>query len=150
MDSLALANVRLNLAKAYKNFFRDKSVGFPKSKSKKNPVQSYTTNNQKWTISIIDGKHIKVPKLKTLIKIKLHRQPKGLIKSATISRHASGSYYISLLCKEKVSELPNTHKTVGIDLGIADFAILSNGQKMDNHKFTYQMEKKLKRAQRKL
>ncbi|WP_240627033.1 helix-turn-helix domain-containing protein, partial [Staphylococcus microti] len=43
VDSLALANAQLNLDKAYKNFFRDKSVGFPRFKSKKNPVQSYTT-----------------------------------------------------------------------------------------------------------
>ncbi len=45
VDSLGLANAQLNLDKAYKNFFRDKSVGFPRFKSKKNPVQSYTTNN---------------------------------------------------------------------------------------------------------
>ncbi|MCJ0586299.1 RNA-guided endonuclease TnpB family protein, partial [Enterococcus cecorum] len=95
VDSLALANAQLHLDKAYKNFFRDKSVGFPRFKSKKNPVQSYTTNNQNGTVTLIDSKFIKVPKLKSIIRIKLHRQPKGLIKSATISRHASGKYYIS-------------------------------------------------------
>ncbi|MDQ8448490.1 RNA-guided endonuclease TnpB family protein, partial [Enterococcus faecium] len=100
VDSLALANAQLNLDKAYKNFFRDKSVGFPRFKSKKNPVQSYTTNNQNGTIALIENKFVKIPKLKSLVKITLHRQPKGLIKSATISRHSSGKYYISLLCKE--------------------------------------------------
>ncbi|EMW6358287.1 TPA: RNA-guided endonuclease TnpB family protein, partial [Enterococcus faecium] len=85
IDSLALANAQLNLDKAYKNFFRDKSVGFPRFKSKKNPVQSYTTNNQNGTVALIDSKFIKVPKLKSLVRIKLHRQPKGIIKSATIS-----------------------------------------------------------------
>ena len=150
VDSLALANAQLHLDKAYKNFFRDKSVGFPRFKSKKNPVQSYTTNNQKGTIALIGSKFIKVPKLKSLVRIKLHRQPKGMIKSATISRHSSGKYYISLLCKEEISELPKTNSAIGIDLGITDFAILSDGQKIDNNKFTSKMEKKLKREQRKL
>ena len=150
VDSLALANAQLNLDKAYKNFFRDKSVGFPRFKSKKNPVQSYTTNNQNGTIALIDHKFIKVPKLKSLIRIKLHRQPRGVIKSATVSRHSSGKHYISLLCKEEIIELPKTNLAIGIDLGITDFAILSNGQKFDNNKFTSKMEKKLKREQRKL
>ena len=150
VDSLALANAQLHLDKAYKNFFRDKSVGFPRFKSKKNPVQSYTTNNQNGTVALIDSKFIKIPKLKSLVRIKLHRQPKGMIKSATISRHASGKYYISLLCKEEINELPKTNSAIGIDLGITDFAILSDGQKIDNHKFTSKMEKKLKREQRKL
>lgn len=150
VDSLALANAQLNLDKAYKNFFRDKSVGFPRFKSKKNPVQSYTTNNQNGTVTLIDNKFIKVPKLKSLIRIKLHRQPKGSIKSATVSRHSSGKYYVSLLCKEEVRELPKSNSAIGIDLGITDFAILSDGQKIDNNKFTSKMEKKLKREQRKL
>ncbi|MDN3045557.1 IS200/IS605 family element RNA-guided endonuclease TnpB [Enterococcus faecium] len=150
VDSLALSNAQLNLDKAYKNFFRDKSVGFPRFKDKKNPVQSYTTNNQNGTIALIENKFVKIPKLKSLVKIKLHRQPKGLIKSATISSHSSGKYYISLLCKEEVSELPKSNSAVGIDLGITDFAILSDGQKFDNNQFTSKMEKKLKREQRKL
>lgn len=150
VDSLALANAQQHLDKAYKNFFRDKSIGFPRFKSKKNPVQSYTTNNQNGTVALIDNRFIKVPKLKSLIKIKLHRQPKGIIKSATISRHSSGKYYVSLLCKEEVNELPKMKSAIGIDLGITDFAILSDGQKIDNNKFTSKMEKKLKREQRKL
>lgn len=150
VDSLALANAQLHLDKAYKNFFRNKSVGFPRFKSKKNPVQSYTTNNQNGTVALIDNKFIKVPKLKSLIRIKLHRQPKGMIKSATISRHSSGKYYISLLCKEEINELPKTNSAIGIDLGITDFAILSDGQKIDNNRLTSKMEKKLKREQRKL
>ena len=150
VDSLALANAQLNLDKAYKNFFRDKSVGFPRFKNKKNPVQSYTTNNQNGTVALVNNKFIKVPKLKSLVSIKLHRQPKGIIKSATISRHSSGKYYISLLCKEEVVELPKTNSAIGIDLGITNFAILSDGQKIDNNKFTSKMEKKLKREQRKL
>lgn len=150
VDSLALANAQLNLDKAYKNFFRDKSVRFPRFKSKKNPIQSYTTNNQNGTVALVDDKFIKLPKVKTLVRIKLHRRPKGIIKSATVSRHSSGKYFISLLCKEEIIELPKTNSAIGIDLGITDFAILSDGQKVDNNRFTSKMEKKLKREQRKL
>ena len=74
----------MNLDKAYKNFFRDKSIGFPKFKSKKNPVQSYTTNNQNGTINIFEN-WLKLPKLKELVKIREHRKIEGIIKFVTIS-----------------------------------------------------------------
>lgn len=76
VDSLALANAQLDLEKAYKNFFRDKSIGFPKFKSKKDNNRSYTTNNQKGTVSLENG-HIKLPKLKSTVKIKEHRLFEG-------------------------------------------------------------------------
>ena len=150
VDSLALSNAQKNLDKAYKNFFHDKSVGFPKFKSKKQPVQSYTTNNQKGTISLIDNRYIKLPKLKSVVKIKLHRKIKGDIKSATISKHPSGKYYVALVCKEDIQPMPKTNQSIGIDLGISNFAILSDGQKIDNQQFTRKMAKKLSREQRKL
>lgn len=149
VDSLALANAQLNLDKAYKNFFRDKSVGFPNFKSKKNPVQSYTTNNQNGTVNIFEN-WLKIPKLKELVKIKVHREIKGKVKSATISRNGSGKYFISLLCETDIEELPKTNSAVGIDLGIKDMAILSTGEKIKNLKFRKQLEEKLKREQRKL
>ncbi len=58
--------------------------------------------------------------------------------------------FVSILCEEEVPELPKTGLEIGIDLGITDFAILSNGQKIDNNRFTSKMEKTLKREQRKL
>lgn len=149
VDSLALANAQLNLDQAYKNFFRDKSVGFPKFKSKKNPVQSYTTNNQNGTVDIV-GKYIKIPKLKSLIKIKQHREIKGIIKSATISRVASGKYYISLLCETEINQLPKTYSNIGIDLGLKEIMVLSNGEKIANQKLSQKFERKLIREQRKL
>ena len=88
--------------------------------------------------------------MKSLNRITLHRPPRGVIKSATSSHHSSGKYYISLLCNEEIIDLHKTNLAIGIDLGITDFAILSNGQKIDNNKFTSKMEKKLKREQRKL
>ena len=65
VDSLALANAQMDLNKAYKNFFRDKSIGFPKFKSKKSNYNNYTTNNQNGTVYIKD-EHIKLPKLKSI------------------------------------------------------------------------------------
>ena len=150
VDSLALANAQMHLNSAYKHFFRDKSIGFPKFKCKKNFTQSYTTNNQNGTIALFDNQAIKLPKLKTFVKIKQHRKVSGVIKSATISKHASDRYYVSILCKVDIQKLPKTHRQIGIDLGISDFAILSNGQKIDNNHFTSKMAQKLQREQRKL
>ena len=62
VDSLALANAQMNLQTAYNNFFRSPKTGFPKFKSKKKNKNSYTTNNQGGTISIVD-KQIKLPKI---------------------------------------------------------------------------------------
>lgn len=113
VDSLALANAQLNLDKAYKHFFRDKSVGFPKFKSKGNPVQSYTTNNQKGTVQIVDHKYLKLPKMKDLVRIKLHRQPQEVIKSVTISMTASEKYYASILCKQEIPFLQRQDPLLG-------------------------------------
>src|SRR5574344_2150663 len=71
VDSLALANAQMNLQSAYNNFFRDKSVGFPKFKSKHKDRNSYTTNNQGGNIRI-ENKHIKLPKV-GFVRIKQHR-----------------------------------------------------------------------------
>src|SRR5699024_10736958 len=62
----------------------------------------------------------------------------------------SGRYFISILVETEVQPLDTTETSIGIDLGITDFAILSDGRKIDNNKFTIKMEKKLKKEQRKL
>ena len=152
VDSLALANAQMNLDKAYKNFFRDKSVGFPKFKSKKNNHHSYTTNNQKNTIYIVDNKYIKLPKLKTVVRIKLHRQiPKdGIIKSATVSKVPSGKYYVSVLVEQELEPLPKNEFAVGVDLGLTDFAITSDGVKYPNPRYLKKSLNKLTKEQRRL
>lgn len=139
----------MNLDKAYKNFFRDKSVGFPKFKSKKTNRFSYTTNNQNGTISI-EGNFVKIPKLKSKIKIVLHRQFKGLIKSATISKTPSNQYYISILVDTENIQLPKNDNKIGIDLGLKEFAICSNGDRFDNPKNLRKSEKKLSKLQKDL
>ena len=149
VDSLALANAQMNLDKAYKNFFRDKQVGFPKFKSKKTNRFSYTTNNQNGTISV-DENFVKIPKLKSKIKIVLHRQFKGLIKSATISKTPSNQYYISILVDTENIQLPKNDNKIGIDLGLKEFAICSNGDRFGNPKNLRKSEKKLAKLQKDL
>ena len=144
VDSLALANVQLNLNKAYKFFFQSK-FGFPKFKSKKG-TQSYKTNNQKGLIAISDGK-VKLPKV-GWVKVKAHRKVKGLIKSATISKTATGKYFISILCEEEIVPLPKMDSALGIDLGLENFAILSTGEKIGNPKFLVSLSKKLAKEQK--
>ena len=148
VDSLALANAQINLDKAYKNFFRDKSIGFPKFKKKSN-TNSYTTNNQNGTI-YIENSHIKLPKLKSMIKIKQHRQCNGLLKSCTISQVPSGKYYISILVDCESIDLPKTDKKVGVDLGIKEFAITSDEETFSNPKNLKKSEKRLAKLQKDL
>lgn len=149
VDSLALANAQLNLDKAYKNFFRNKSVGFPKFKTKKINRHSYTTNNQKGTVYIENG-YIKIPKLKSMIKIKQHRQFEGLIKSCTISQTPSGKYFLSISVDTEIVELAKVETKIGIDLGIKEFAICSNGDRYENPKHLRKSEKRLKKLQKDL
>ena len=149
VDSLALCNVQLNLQKAYKNFFQSK-FGFPKFKSKRHH-QSYQTNNQTGTIAIESGK-VKLPKI-GWVRLKQHREMTGLIKSATISMTATGKYYISILCEIEVKIEENNktkiaNSSIGIDLGLEHFAILSTGEKIENPRFLVSASKKLRREQK--
>ena len=75
VDSLALANAQVYLDRAFKIFIGKKGWAF--QKKKKETVHSYTTNNQHGTVKILDNRYLKVPKLKSLIKMKVHRQPLG-------------------------------------------------------------------------
>ena len=144
VDSFALCNVQLNLQTAYKNFFRS-GFGFPKFK-KKSHRQSYTTNSQKGSIVLENG-HIKLPKV-GWVKVKAHRQINGVIKSATISMAPTGKYHVSILCETEIAPLPKTNSSVGIDLGLSDFAILSTGEKIVNRRFLNQLSKKLAKEQK--
>ena len=149
VDSLALANAQMNLNTAYRNFFRDKSNGFPKFKSKKNNNFSYTTNNQKGTVYVENG-YIKLPKLKSPVKIRQHRSFEGVIKSCTISKAPSGKYHISILVETEIQKLPASDMRVGIDVGIKDFAVLSKGEAYKNPKHLRKSEKRLAKLQRDL
>ncbi len=114
VDSLALANVQMNLQAAFRNAFRksrDKNNGFPKFKSSKHSCKAHTTNNQKDTVAIIDDKYIKLPKIGK-VKAFIHRNPDDswVIKSATVSQESDGKYYISGLF-----EFDNAENTYVVD-----------------------------------
>jgi len=154
VDSLALANAQLNLQTAYKNFFRDQSVGFPKFKSKHHDKKSYTTNNQGGTIRLIDSKTIRLPKLKD-VRIKLHRQlpMKAVIKSGTISKTSTGKYYVAVLVEYEANIKPvepTTETVLGLDYSSKSLFVDSQANNADYPKFYRKAEAKLKRAQRKL
>ena len=144
VDSLALANVQQNLRVAYNKFFKQGS-GFPKFK-KKGIKDSYTTNNQKGTVAVTKNT-VKLPKIGH-INAKFPDKINGLIKSATISRKPSGKYFVSLLVETIVNELPKTQSNIGIDLGLTDFIVLSDGSKVANPKFLAKLQDKLARAQK--
>ena len=144
VDSLALSKVERHLQKAYQSFFKN-GTGFPKFK-KKGQRDSYTTNNQKGTVAITNNT-VKLPKIGH-ISAKFPNKINGLIKSATISRTPSGKYYVSLLVKTIATLLPKTHSNIGIDLGLTDFIVLSDGTKVANPKFLSKLQHKLARAQK--
>jgi len=157
VDSLALANTQLNLEKAFKDYFKNpKHFRLPKFKKKKNK-QAYTTNNVNNNIEMdFENELLYLPKIKNGIKIKLHRKFEGKIKSVTIAKTTSGSYYASILVetenvKNKVREPKN--RQCGIDLGLKDFAIITNDTgiyKIEHPKYLRKAEKRLKRLQRAL
>lgn len=154
VDSLALANAQIDLNNAYNNSFQEPKTGYPKFKSKHKDRLSYTTNNQKGTIRIIDKNHIRVPKLKD-IKTKIHRQipEESKIKSATISKTKAGKYYISILVEyiEETAEIMATIETViGLDYSSTSLYIDSEGKSGEYPRYYRIAEEKLKREQRKL
>ena len=145
VDSIALQASVENVGDAYKRYY-DKIAQKPKFKSKKNPVQSYTTKMVNGNIEVLD-KHIKLPKL-GLVRYANSKKVDGKMKKATIRRSPSGKYYISLLVETTVEELPKTNSAVGIDMGLKYFATISNGEVYDNPKFFRSLEEKLAKAQR--
>lgn len=147
VDSLALSNAQLNRNTAFKGFFSHKT-GFPKFKSKRND-QSYTTNNQGSVKFSNNDRYITIPKC-SRIRIKKHRDFYGDIKSITVSMTTDNKYYISLLVEEENKPLKESNKIIGLDLGIKDLIVDSNGHKYKNHKYLTKSLNKLTKEQRKL
>lgn len=133
VDSTAVQNSVKHLADAYKKFFKKKG-NHPRFKSKRNPVQSYKTNiqgkSQLPEVSIV-GNRLKLPKLKW-VRFANSRKVEGRIINATIRRTASGKYFVSLLAEQEINELPKTGSSVGVDVGLKNFAILSDGTVYQN------------------
>ena len=157
VDSLALANTQLNLQSAFKNCFnksRKKQNGFPKYKSSKHSRKSYTTNNQKGTVAIIDNKYIKLPKI-GYVKAVIHRKPDSnwTIKSVTISQDSDGKYYASVLFEYENTVntyVANKTNAIGLDYASDGLYVDNNGNVGTNHKYYRDSHDKLAKAQRRL
>ena len=153
VDKFALTNAIYDLDSAYKNFFKrikqgNKELGFPKFKSKRNHNYSYKTNFTNNNIKVdFDNNKIQLPKLKW-VKCKLHRRFIGKILFVTISKTPSNKYFISFNVECEHEILPKNNNAVGIDLGIKDLLITSDGEVINNEKLTYKYEKKLAKLQR--
>ena len=160
VDSLALANTQLNLQSAFRNCFsktRKKCNAFPKYKSAKHSRKSYTTNNQKGTVAILENA-IRLPKV-GMVKAVIHRvpDPDWRLKSATISQDSDGKYYASVLFAYEstaAESAPNieicTENAVGLDYSSKSLYVDSNGDHGSNHKYYRESQKRLAKEQRRL
>ena len=151
VDSIALQQSLRHLDTAYKNFFRDKKVGFPKFKSKKNNHKSYSTVCVNNNISI-ESNHIKLPKVGK-VKMIYHRPVPDdwNLKSVTVSQEPDGKYYVSVLFEFVISikEVPSDI-TIGLDYSMSSLYVDSDGNSCDYPKFYKQAMARLARQQRKL
>ncbi|WP_333468963.1 RNA-guided endonuclease InsQ/TnpB family protein [Microcoleus sp. herbarium12] len=143
--SQSLQVVALNLSTAYKNFF-EKRAGFPSFKSKHNRQSvSYPQN-----VKILEDT-IKFPIIGE-VKAKIHRQYDGTIKTVTVSQNRDGAYFASVLVDDKICP-PDANlegKAIGLDVGLTDFLVTSNGSKYKHPRATAKHRKNLKRKQQKL
>lgn len=150
VGSLSIQSKLEDLDKAYTSFFK-KKVAYPKFKCKRNDQKFRIPQNTK--VDFEKGKVI-IPKFLGGIKCIFDRQFEGDISSSYVSRTTTGKYFISILVEDG-KELPIKPKvveksTIGIDLGLKHFAILSNGTKIENPKPLKRFLKKLKKQQRQL
>ncbi|WP_276575868.1 IS200/IS605 family element RNA-guided endonuclease TnpB [Oceanirhabdus seepicola] len=147
IDSTSLQMTLRNLDNAFKNFFHGRADR-PKFKSKRDNYKAYTSNFVNNNIDIKKDK-IKLPKLKW-VKTKIHRYVEGRIINATVTKTPSGKYFIAICVETEIDTLEKVIGNIGIDLGICHFAILSNGEKIENPKYLKKSLNKLAKEQRKL
>jgi len=145
VDSTALQSALKDLSDAYQRFFKKQNQA-PRFKSKRNPVQSYTSKCTNHNIVVSDT-HIKLPKC-GWVKYANSRHVKGRILSATVRRLATGTYRVSLLVEEDIQPLPKTGREAGVDLGLKAFATLSDGTVVPTLKAYQRTQAKLQKAQR--
>lgn len=145
VDSIALQSSLRNLSDAYDRFFKKQNYA-PRFKSKRNPVQSYTTRQTNGNIAVV-GNRLKLPKL-GLVKFAKSKEVAGRILSATIQRPPLGKYYISLLAETEALPLPKTGSACGVDVGLKDFAVVSDETVYGNPRVFRKMERKLAMEQK--
>ena len=151
VDSKALQQSVRDLNSAFDNFFKNRNhFGFPKFKSKHNLKQSYRTPYDKGSATVLDNKHIKLPKV-GVVKAKRFNMPEVYkIFNITVEKTLTGKYYASICIETEVQPLPKTGKQVGFDLGLKDLLIGSDGTRYERPKFAYVFKDKLAKEQRKL
>ena len=152
VEAMSLQSSLRDLDTAYQNFFRNikqgKNPGFPKFKKKSASRQSYKSTYSTPAQFHVENNKLFVPKLKW-VKFRGNLDIKGVPLSATISKTASGKYFASICCKDvEIEEFDKTGSVIGIDLGIKDFAITSDRDKIKNPKYLSKSAEKLKRLQR--
>ena len=152
VDSTCLQATIDDLDSAYQNFFREikkgNNQGFPKFKTKRNPKRSFESKCVNNNITIKDNL-IKLPKLKW-VRAKITQSIDGKILNATVSKTPTGKYFVSLCCKVNIEQLSKLDSNIGIDLGLKEFAICSNGDVFNNPKWLRKANYRLKLEQRKL
>lgn len=152
VDSIALSYERLHLWTAYENFFRDKKIGFPKFKSKKDDTNSYTTRLVNNNIRISDN-YIRLPKLKE-IKCNIHRKPPEnyILKSVTVSKNKDDTYYASILYEYEIDIHPVEYITTHIGLDYKSNGLYEDnfGNIADMPHYFRKSQSKLARAQKQL
>ena len=132
------------LDQSYQNFFCKRSA-FPKFKSKRERNSFTVPQSVK-----ISGNELVIPKFNVGIKMTCERKIEGKIKKCSISKTTTGKYYVSILVEKNYEPLQKTNKKIGIDLGIKDFLITSDGLKIKNQRFIKKYEKLLRVSQQSL
>jgi len=133
VDSRSLQRVSRNLSNAFHKLFKEHS-GYPKFKSRKFPKQSYQSSHINNNIYQVGEHRLKLPKLGTVY-FRSGRQIEGKIKNVTIRLSSTGKFYAVVLVDTEVSKVPDTGQSVGIDMGVADLMITSDGVKYPTVRF---------------
>jgi len=139
---------------AFKGFYRrvknKEKPGYPRFKGK-NRYNSLTYPQLGFKFKKIDKRNgiIQLSKI-GVIYVKITQEIEGKLKTCTVKRSPTGKWYVILTCEFEPKPLPKNDKTVGIDVGVKHFVVMSDGNKIENPKFVLKEEKNLSKAQRKL
>ena len=143
VSSVCLQQSLNNLDVAFGNFFK-KRAAYPSFKSRKNGGSARFMGNA----FRLKGESLFLAKIKTPIKVQWSRPLSSVPNSITVSQNASGQWFASFLCEEEIEKLPPSNGRIGIDVGIENFATLSDGCKFQSPKAIRKLRKKMARLQK--
>ena len=139
----------IDLDTAYKNFFKG-SAKFPRFKKKEHDQSiRYQIDQRNLTTTYSTGVFIKLPKIGN-VHIRWSQIPEGIPKMITVSKTCSGKYFLSFSCEIEQEPKPKTGRAIGVDVGIKDVIVTSDGYFSGAPKFTYKFQRSLRVEQRKL